>query len=114
MFKKSVIISSIALTLILCILTVFMLTREKTVESAINDFEDGDYIDAIVALNYFVKTGDYEVGEKVYYYRCKSLNNLAEELEKDYDDELVSASLENKDKPEFEKYKQKIEKKLKM
>jgi len=112
-FKKSVIISSIALTLILCILTVFMLTREKTVESAINDFEDGDYIDAIVALNYFVKTGDYEVGEKVYYYRCKSLNNLAEELEKDYDDELVSASLENKDKPEFEKYKQKIEKKLK-
>ncbi len=113
MFKKSVIISSIVLAVIVCILTVYLLTREKTVESAISDFEDGDYIDAIVTLNSFIKTANYEEGEKIYYYRCKSLNSLAEELEKDYDDELASASLENKDKPEFEKYKQKIEKKLK-
>lgn len=112
MFKKSVIISSIVLAIILCIAAVYFLTRAKTVESAINDFEDGDYIDAIVTLNSFAKSASYEDGEKIFYYRCKSLNSMAEELEKDYDDELASASLENKDKPVFEKYKQKIEKKL--
>lgn len=112
MFKKSVIISSIVLAVILCIVTVFFITRTKTIESAIRDFEDGDYIDAIVAFNTFTKTAGYEDGEKIYYYRCKSLNSIAEELEKDYDDELTAASLENKNKPEFEKYKQKIEKKL--
>ncbi|HNX24040.1 MAG TPA: SH3 domain-containing protein [Spirochaetota bacterium] len=112
MFKKSAIISAIILGIVICITAVYFLTRGETVESAIRDYEDGDYVDAIVSLNSFVKTANYEDGEKIYYYRCKSLNTLAEELEDDYDDELKDASLENKDKPEFDKYKQKIEKKL--
>ncbi len=112
MFKKSAIISGIVLLLAIIILVVYFFTRGVSVESAIRDFEDGDYVDAIIALNTFVKTANYEDGEKIYYYRCKSLNTLAEELESDYEDELKDASLENKDKPEFEKYKNKIEKKL--
>jgi len=111
-FKKSAIISAIIIALAIIITVIYFLTRSISVESAIMDYEDGNYADAIVALNTFVKTANYEAGEKIYYYRCKSLNMLAEELEKDYEDELKSASLENKDKPEFEKYKQKIEKKL--
>lgn len=112
MFKKSAIITAIVIAVILLITILYFATRSKTVESAIRDYEDGDYVDAIVSLNSFVKTANYEDGEKIYYYRCKSLNNLAEELEEDYDDELKDASLENKDKPEFEKYKNRIEKKL--
>ena len=112
MFKKSAIISAIVFAIVSCIAVVYFLTRGVTVESAIRDYEDGDYVDAIVALNTFIKTANYEDGEKIYYYRCKSLNTLAEELEDDYDDELKDSSLENKDKPEFEKYKLKIEKKL--
>ena len=112
MFKKSAIISAIVIAVIIIITIIYFLTRGVTVESAIRDYEDGDYVDAIVSLNSFVKTANYEDGEKIYYYRCKSLNTLAEELEDDYEDELKDASLENKDKPEFEKYKNKIEKKL--
>jgi len=111
-FKKSAIISGIVFLIVTVIAIVYFLTRGVTVESAIRDYEDGDYIEAIEALNSFVKTANYEEGEKIYYYRCKSLNTLAEELEDDYEDELKDASLENKDKPEFSKYKLKIEKKL--
>jgi len=111
-FKKSTVIAAIIFLIVISISSVYFLTRGVTVESAIRDYEDGDYVDAIVSLNSFVKTASYEEGEKIYYYRCKSLNTLAEELEDDYDDELKDASLENKDKPEFEKYKLKIEKKL--
>lgn len=112
MFKKSAIIAAIIFLIVISITAVYFITRGDTIESAIRDYEDGDYIDAIVSLNSFIKTANYEDGEKIYYYRCKSLNTLAEELEDDYEDELKDASLENKDKPEFEKYKQKIEKKL--
>lgn len=112
MFKKPVIISAAVAAVVVLATVIYLLTRGVTVESAIHDYEDGDYIDAIISLNHFVKTANYEQGEKIYYYRCKSLNSLAEELEEDYDDELKSASLENSDKPEFQKYKQKIEKKL--
>jgi len=111
-FKKSAIIAAIIFLVIIIITVVYMLTRGETIESAIRDYEDGDYVEAIISLNSFIKTANYEEGEKIYYYRSKSLNTLAEELEDDYDDELKDASLENKDKPEFEKYKQKIEKKL--
>ena len=112
MFKKSAIISAIIIAAAIVFTVIYFLTRSTTVESAIRDYEDGDYADSIVDLNTFVKTANYESGEKIYYYRCKSLNMLAEELEKYYEDELKSASLENKDKPEFEKYRQKIERKL--
>ena len=112
MFKKSVVITAIAIFLIICCVIVFSALKGDSLESAIRSYERGSYINAIVALNKLLITADYDSGEKIYYYRCKSLNAISEELEKDYSDELASASLENKDKPEFEKYKLKIEKKL--
>ncbi len=87
--------------------------QKNDLEEAIGQFEDGDYVDAIVMLNGLLKTADYDTSEKIHYYRCRSINGLARKLEKRYDDELREASLENSDKEEFEKAKRKIEKKLK-
>ncbi len=112
MFKKSAIISAIVIAIAVFFTILFFITRDKTVESAIRDYENGNYVDAIISLNSFIKTANYEDGEKIYFYRCKSLNTLAEKLAEDFDDELKDSALENKEKPEFEKYKNKIEKKL--
>jgi len=110
--KKPIFITAIAAILIISFVIIFFSLKGDTIESAIRSYERGNYVNAIIALNKLLATADYDNGEKIYYYRCKSLNSLSEELEEDYADELVSASLENKDKPEFEKYKLKIEKKL--
>jgi len=111
MFKKSVVITAIAILIIICGV-IFFAWRGDSLESAIRSYERSNYVSAIITLNKLLITADYDNGEKIYYYRCKSLNALAEELEEDYSDELSAASLENKEKPEFEKYKLKIEKKL--
>nr|AXS01275.1 hypothetical protein [uncultured bacterium] len=113
MLKKSPLITIIAALIIICIVVIFFAGKDDSLESAVRSYEKGNYVSAITALNKLLISADYDSGEKIYYYRCKSLNSLAEELEEDYADELGKASLENKDKPEFEKYKLKIEKKLK-
>lgn len=83
-----------------------------TIESAIEDFEDADYIDAIVVLNRLAPSADYESLEKIYYYRCRSINRLADELEDDYSSELETSALENKGTPAYVKAAAKIEKKI--
>lgn len=110
--KKSAIIGLIVLAVTIIVSLVIFLSGDDTVETAISEYESGDYIDAIVILNRLIPAAGYDQAEKMHYYRCKSLNSLAEELEDDYDDELEDASLENREKPEFTKYKDKIEKKL--
>ncbi|HOP64827.1 MAG TPA: SH3 domain-containing protein [Spirochaetota bacterium] len=110
--KKSAIIGIIILAAAIIISLFIFISGEDTVDTAINEYESGDYIDAIVILNRLIPAADYDEAEKMHYYRCKSLNSLAEELESDYDDELEDASLENREKPDFEKYKEKIESKL--
>ncbi len=110
--KKSAIIGAIILGIMLITGVIYLATRGDTLEKAISEYEGGDYIDAIVMLNSLIKTAGYDESEKIHYYRCKSINSLAEELEEDYDDELAEASLENRDKPEYEKAYQKITAKL--
>ena len=110
--KKSAIIGFIVAGIAAVLLLIYILTGGESIDTAIEEFEDGDYIEAIEILNRLLPAAGYEQAEKMHYYRCKSLNSLAEELESDYDDELKDASLENRNKPEFEKYKLKIEKKL--
>lgn len=110
--KKSAIIGIILLAVAIIASLIIFITGDDTVETAISEYESGDYIDAIVILNRLIPAAGYDQAEKMHYYRCKSLNGLAEELESDYDDELKDASLENREKPEFGKYKDKIEKKL--
>ncbi len=87
--------------------------QKDDLEEAIEQFEDGDYVDAIVMLNNLMKISDYDTREKIHYYRCRSINGLARKLEKRYDDELREASLENKNSGDFEKSKRKVEEKLK-
>lgn len=110
--KKSAIIGIIVLAAVLVISLIMLMSGKATVDTAIREYESGDYIDAIVILNKLIPAAGYDEAEKMHYYRCKSLNSLAEELESDYEDELKDASMENRDKPEFTKYKDKIEKKL--
>ena len=110
--KKSAIIGLIILAIAIIISLVILISGDDTVETAISEYESGDYIDAIVILNRLIPAAGYDQAEKMHYYRCRSLNSLAEELEDDYDDELKDASLENREKPEFTKYKDKIERKL--
>ncbi len=110
--KKSAIIGLIALSVVIIVSLVILLTGDDTVDTAINEYENGDYIDAIVILNRLIPSAGYDEAEKMHYFRCKSLNSLTEEIESDYDDELKDASLENRDNPEFTRYKMKIENKL--
>ncbi len=111
--KKSAIVLIAVLAVGLIILAAFLIfSGGKTVESAIREYEDGDYVDAIVILNRLKPTAGYEAAEKIYYYRCRSLNRLAERLEEKYDDELREASLSKKNTDGYRKAKKKIEEKL--
>ncbi|NLV68792.1 MAG: SH3 domain-containing protein [Spirochaetes bacterium] len=106
--KKSAIIGAILLGVMLVMGVIFFITRGDTLDKAIDQYEGGDYIDAITMLNRLVKTAGYDESEKIHYYRCRAINSLAEELEEDFEDELVITALENRDKPEYEKAHQKI------
>lgn len=110
--KKSAIIGSIILGILLITGIIYLATSGDTLDKAIDQYESGDYIDAIIMLNRLVKTAGYDESEKIHYYRCRSINSLAEELEDDYEDELVEAALENRDKPDYEKAHNKIAVKL--
>ncbi len=110
--KKSVIIAFV----IIFIASVFAIIKfaiPDTLETAISKYESGSNIRAIEILNHLAAKTDYEHAEKIYYYKCKAVNSLAKEIEKDYSDELLKVTLENKGSAEFEKYKKKIESKLK-
>jgi hypothetical protein len=110
--KKSAIITLI----ILAIAAVFAIIRfaiPDTLDTAISKYESGSNVRAIEILNQLASKTDYEKSEKIYFYKCKAVNSLAREIEKDYSDELQKVSLENKGSPDFEKYKNKIDTKLK-
>ncbi|MDR3238342.1 MAG: hypothetical protein LBT84_07555, partial [Spirochaetia bacterium] len=99
------VIAALAAIVICCIL---LFTGKNTIESAIDDFEDKDYADAINKLNALIPLSDYETSEKIYYYRARALNALANELEDDFDDELKAASLGLEETPKFKKAQAKI------
>ncbi len=65
------------------------LTAKTGLEEAIAEYDDGDYVEALIILNSLAPQVQYEKGEAVYYYRCKALNRLAERTERRYRDELT-------------------------
>ena len=90
----------------------FMFFKETTFEDALDAFEAQNYVKAITVLNTLIPRSDYESGEKMYYYRARSINELADQLEEDYADELAEASLEKKGGPSFEEAQRYIQEEL--
>jgi hypothetical protein len=89
-----------------------LLFREPGLDHAIDDFESGDYIDAIETLNGLIPRANYDSLEKMYYYRARAINRLADELDHDYSRDLGNASMEKKGTREYERSLEKIEKAL--
>lgn len=83
-----------------------------SLEKAIDKYESGKYEASLKMLKRLAPKADYEAGERIYYYRCRAINGLAERLEKKYDDELRAVSLENENAAERDKEKRYLEKKL--
>ncbi|MCU0848943.1 MAG: SH3 domain-containing protein [Spirochaetes bacterium] len=110
--RKFFIFLTIAIIATVGAVTAINVFKSDDLESAINEYEDQDYLDAIVELNRLSQVSDYERSEKIYYYRCRSLNGLALKLEKKFEDELTSASLEKKGTADFNNSSKKISEKL--
>lgn len=72
----------------------YFVFSKNDLDTAIDEFEDGDYRDSILMLNRLARTADYETGEKIYYYRCRAINGLASKLEQKFSDELIAISQE--------------------
>ncbi|HOO72602.1 MAG TPA: SH3 domain-containing protein [Spirochaetota bacterium] len=86
--------------------------RDATLDDAIDDFENGHYRNAIVTLNELIPKANYDSLEKIYYYRARSANRLAEELNDDFSDELAGVSLEKKGSEEYTESLVEIEEEL--
>ena len=80
--KRSTIIGIIIIAAALVALAAWALLRGYDLEDAIDRYDRGRYLSAIEILTRLQRTADYEAGEKIYYYRCRALNGLAEELER--------------------------------
>ncbi|MDY6934129.1 MAG: SH3 domain-containing protein [Spirochaetota bacterium] len=97
-----------------CILFIsLILFKDKDVESAIDSFERGEYLDSLEVLNKLSKISDYEGREKILYYSVKSINRLAEELDGEYEEELKILSTEIADNFKREKARNRVEDRLK-
>ncbi|MFC1668937.1 SH3 domain-containing protein [Spirochaetota bacterium] len=107
-----IIISALILAIAIFLL-VYFIPSSDPFESAISEFEDEDYIESIEMLNRLIKVTGYEKGEKIYYYRCRAINRLAQQIEEDFSDELKKISLDKKNTPAYVKYKRKVEEELK-
>ncbi|OHD67015.1 MAG: hypothetical protein A2176_16210 [Spirochaetes bacterium RBG_13_51_14] len=110
-FMKKGVIIGIIITALAALLAIagFIIFSKDDLEAAIDEFEDGDYKEAIIILNRLAKTADYDAGEKIYYYRCRSINGLAGQLENRFDDELAETAQEKKDSEDFREAKNDIE-----
>ena len=101
--KLIAMIAAGALAFIGVVILLYMLLSKSGLEAAIADFEDRDFEDAIITLNELIPNSDYESAEKIFYYRARALNGLADELDEDYDDELKKAALGLEDTLDFKK-----------
>lgn len=109
---KKLVLLFVALGISLSAVTLYFFFRSETVDLAISEFESGDYVESIEILNRLAARSEYDAGEKIYYYRARSISSLAKKLEEKYSDELTDAALEKKGTPGYEKSKRKIEEKL--
>ncbi len=108
--KKGALIGIIVAVITIALsIAVFFIFSKNDIEKAIDEFEDGDYKEAILKLNRLAKTADYDRGEKIYYYRCRAVNRLASKLEDKFSDELVEAAQEKKSSENYKDAKKEIE-----
>lgn len=112
MDMKFIKIGALALLAVAAAVAVVFLAGSDDIESAVGDFEDGDYIDSLVTLKKLAAAADYESGERIYYYRCRAINALADQMEKDYDEELRAVSLEYEKGSKRDRAKRELEEKL--
>ncbi|HOD14305.1 MAG TPA: SH3 domain-containing protein [Spirochaetota bacterium] len=111
--KKGAIIGIIiAVAAVAITIAGYFIFSKDDLESAISEFEDGDYEEAIIRLNRLAKTADYDTGEKIYYYRCRAINGLATGLEDKYADELAEIASEKKDTEDYRETKKDLEGRL--
>lgn len=109
---KRIIVTGIAIAAIVTAAAFFLFSGRDTIDSAISEFEAGDYDDALRILNRIVVTSDYDMAEKIHYYRCKSINRFAQELEDRFEDELKAAASDNQNSAERDSEKKYVERKL--
>ncbi len=110
--RRIALVGLIVLVLGGAVFLISLLFRGATLESAIEKYDDGRYLGSLQVLKKLSLAADYEKGERIYYYRCRAINALAEELEKKYDDELRALSRGNEDRGAGAKEKKYLDKKL--
>lgn len=110
--KKSALITIILILAGIIFLITFFSIKNDDLESSIKKFERGNYISSIIAFNNIKGTLSYEDGEKISYYRCMAINNLAEELEEKYSKYLKAAIIEKRGTSGYTRAREKIEEKL--
>jgi hypothetical protein len=111
--KKGAVIGIVIAALVVAItIAGYFLFHKDDLESAISDFEDGDYQETIIELNRLAKTANYDTGEKIYYYRCRAINGLASKLEDKYSDELTEIAQEKKNREDYRETKKDLEDRL--
>lgn len=108
-FKKSAVIFLASFLLAIILLLIYVFQKSDTLETAIRQYEKKNYVRSITILNTLIQTADYDEAEKIYYYRCRAINDLAVELERKNIKHLKAASMENRGTPGFEKAYKKVE-----
>lgn len=110
---KRLILTATVILLLAGIPAGIYLFSDPGIDDVIEEYEGGNYDDALAILKEILPLADYTARERIYYYMIRSENSLADRLETDYDDELTDAALEKKGTPEYKKAVAWIEKKLK-
>jgi len=110
---KKVLLVVTIIAVLAAITTGIIYVSGTDMDDAIEQFEGGDYDDALVIIKKLFPLAKYDAKERMYYYRIRSVNGLADELEKKYDDELLEAALEKKGTPEYDEAFAYLNKKLK-
>jgi len=110
--KISMVIALVAL-IALMVLAYIHISKESGIDDAIEQYEDGDYVEALRMLNALARRAPYESGEMIYYYRCKAINRLAERLERRFDDELEIIASPGTEKDRRERERRDMEEDLK-
>ena len=105
--------ASVIVIIAVVIAIAVLFTGKSGIESAIADFENKNYKNAIIKLNRLIPLSDYETSERIYYYRARAINKLAEELDNDFKNRLKQASAGLEETPKFKKAQSKINNTLK-
>ena len=110
---KFIAASAVAVVIAAVITIAILFTGKSGIESAVADFENRKYEKAIIKLNRLIPLSDYETSERIYYYRARAVNKLADELDDDFEDKLKQASAGLEETPGFKKAESKIKNTLK-